>query len=217
MASFETPAERISRLGIQTVSPIDLLAVALSRRETDLAGAENSARIILEPGIGQLGDLSHSRLEQTAGFSHFESTKFLATMELGRRFALIQKGPATEVNNPDAVAALFEHIRNERQEHFCAAYLDAKSKVISQKTIHVGTLTMSVVGPREVFREAVREGAASLVVAHNHPSGDPTPSPEDISVTRTLAEVGRMLDIELLDHVVIGHNGYVSLKQRGLF
>src|SRR5262249_42746108 len=104
----------------------------------------------------------------------------------------------------------------EKREHFYAILLDSANHVMRKALIHIGTLTMSIVGPREIFREAVREGASSIIVAHNHPSGDPTPSPEDIESTKQLVQVGKLLDIPVLDHVIIGHEGYRSLSEMGL-
>ena len=114
------------------------------------------------------------------------------------------------------IVELFAYLKHEKKEHFCAVFLDAKNMVIRTATIHIGTQTSSIVAPADVFREALREGAVSVVVAHNHPSGDPTPSAEDIIVTDRLVELGRLLNIPVLDHVVIGERKSVSFRERGL-
>lgn len=180
--------------------------------------AESDARTALKRygGIRALANLSMQDLRESAGLEGFEALRTLALIELGRRAANASENKAIVIGDPDAVMHLLDHLRLERQEHFVAILLDAKNQVIRQATIHIGTLTSSVVGAREVFREAIRDGACSLIVAHNHPSGDPTPSPEDISVTKKLVEIGKMLDIPVLDHVIIGERRSVSMHQRGL-
>ena len=112
--------------------------------------------------------------------------------------------------------AHMDHLRYEKREHFVVILLDAKNNIIRIAPVHVGTLTASVVGAREVFREAVRDGAAAIILVHNHPSGDPTPSPEDHEVTDHLVQVGDMLDIPVVDHVVIGERSYRSFAQLGM-
>jgi DNA repair protein RadC len=120
------------------------------------------------------------------------------------------------LDRPEDVLRLFPNMRREKREHFCLVMLDAQNQVITSRVIHIGTLTMSVVGPREVFREAIREGASAIVVVHNHPSGDVTPSVQDLDLTEKLMEVGYLLDIPLLDHVIIGDPKIKSFRQSGL-
>lgn len=195
---------------------MDLLAVAFARRETDVSedvGRELAKRY--EP-LARLADAGADEVRELTGLEAFESLRNQALLELGRRAAGGGKGQPGAISSPEEVAKRLAHLRREKQEHFVAVLLDAKNTVLKVSTIHKGTLTMSVVGPREVFREAVREGASSIVVAHNHPSGDPTPSPEDIEVTARLVEVGAALDIPVHDHVIIGDPDWVSLRSRGL-
>jgi DNA repair protein RadC len=214
----ETTVSRLRTIGVHGSSPIDLVAVAFSRREEDaIAGEEMAHKVLRRFGqIGKVADISPDQIKADTGLEGFEALRCLALMELGRRAAGAGKGEVLNVDDPDSVADQFRELMRETREHFCALFLDAKNQLIRKHTIHIGTLTMSVVGPREVFREAIREGASSLVVVHNHPSGDPTPSPEDIQVTERLAEVGKMLDIFLLDHVIIGHRRNKSLRQMGV-
>ncbi len=208
---------RIQHFGLKAVSVVDLLTVLLAREERDVETNERVAQELARryPGA-RLADLSALDLKDAAGLESFEAHRFLAAFELGRRVAGQGKQMVTSINDQKAVYELFKHLAGEKQEHFCAAYVNSKNGVIATKTIHIGTVNMSVVGPREVFREAVRENAAGVVVAHNHPSGDPEPSPEDIQVTKKLVEVGTMLDIPLLDHVIIGNESFVSLYERGV-
>ena len=218
--------ERVQHSGFAGATVFDLLTLMVTREQRDL---ERNEAVVLQyfrqHTLPRLRDLSHEELEKTGGLEPFESARLLAAVELGRRSAgaaLGAKGSA--VSRSNEAYQLFAHLSGQHQEHFCAAFLDSKGKPIGQKVIHIGTLNMSVVGAREVFREAVRHNASSVIVAHNHPSGDPEPSPEDIKVTRALKDAGSLLDIPLLDHIVIGYptephdppERYVSLNERGL-
>jgi len=208
---------RVRDQGVGASSPRDLLAVAVSRREEDVA--EDAAQDILAKlgAIGKLADISPSVIQDWTGLDGFELVRFQAAVELGRRGAVASSGQKQEIDGPEDVVALFDHLRHEKREHLCAVLLDARNAIMRVVTVHIGTLTMSVVGPREVFREAIREGASSLIIVHNHPSGDPTPSPEDVQITKTLAEVGKMLDIPVTDHVILGERGrFTSLRRNGV-
>lgn len=211
--------DRVRSLGVRAASLPDLLAVGYSRRAEDAAMGEAMARQLLARcrSVEGLGEVSGADIAAITGLEGFEVLRAQALVELGRRVANAGKAQVQIIENPADVYELLERYRHEKKEHFLAVLLDAKKGVLRVAEIHVGTLTASIVGAREVFREAIREGASSLIVAHNHPSGDPEPSPEDVQVTRKLAEIGTMLDIPVVDHVVLGHRRFVSLKQRGLF
>jgi len=161
-------------------------------------------------------DLPYDVLRDECGLEGFEALRCLSLIEIGRKAALAGKGEVYAIEGPSDVMCLLEIPVSEKREHFYAILLDSANVVMRKALIHIGTLTMSIVGPREIFREAVREGASSIIVAHNHPSGDPTPSPEDIEVTKQLVQAGKMLDIPVLDHVIIGHGTYRSLSEMGL-
>jgi DNA repair protein RadC len=207
---------RVQQLGLQSVPIHDLLAIMLSREETDVEQNEAAALDLVKrhPGT-QILDIGQHELQNKGGLEPFEGLRILAAIELGRRVAGNKANLVTKINGVEDAFELFAWIGNEDQEHFCAAFLNSKGEVLSTRVIHIGTLNMSVVGAREVFREAVRENAASVIVAHNHPSGDPTPSPEDIAITRKLIEVGELLDVKVLDHVIIGSKGNISLMREG--
>ncbi len=205
--------------GLATLTPIELLTLAVTRDERDVATTETEVRQAFgDYQLPHYRDLSPADLHRVAGLEAYEAGRVLAALELGRRIGLATQGErATVVANSKDAYEVFRNLADEKQEHFCAAFFDSKGALITRKTIHIGTLNMSVVGAREVFREAVRHNAASVIVAHNHPSGDPTPSPEDVRVTRMLKEAGELLDVPVLDHLVIGHNGrYTSLQERGM-
>ncbi|HCE01197.1 MAG TPA: hypothetical protein DER07_09165 [Armatimonadetes bacterium] len=213
---------RLTLAGASSASIHDLLAVGLAKREADLELAEAEARRIVGSGASwiRVRDISAAEL-QGQGMSAFEAWRCLAWMEIGRRLATANKGMANSIEGPEDVAHLFQHLRNEKKEHFGVVLLDAKNSVLRTTVVHIGSLTASIVSPREVFREAIRDGAASIIAVHNHPSGDPTPSREDIAVTRQLVQVGELLDIPLLDHVILGdgvvpEREFCSLQREGV-
>jgi len=208
----ENALARVQSRGISTASLPDLVTIGFSRREDDVDGNESDAqKLVTKFGkISRFADLAASDL-QDFGLDGFENLRCLALVELGRRAANAGSGEKEKIETPaDAVELLKREYRGVRKEYFVAILLDAKNAVMRIAEVHVGTLTMSPVGPREVFREAVRDGASSIIVAHNHPSGDPTPSPEDRVVTEKLKQVGEVLDIPLLDHLVIGERYAMS-------
>jgi len=207
---------RVKATGVKGASPIDLLAVGYARREDDAAEAMGQRMLARFPGLQPLGEASVADLGELTGLEDFEVLRSQALVELGRRIGGAAKGPVSVIESPADVAVLLSFLKDEKQEHFYSVLLNSKNGVIRSHQVHIGTVNMSIVGPREVFREAVREGAASIIVAHNHPSGDPTPSPEDIEVTTKLSEIGSILDIPLLDHVIIGERRWVSLKEKGI-
>jgi DNA repair protein RadC len=146
-----------------------------------------------------------------------KAVEIRAAVELGKRICTLTDASRPVIRSPaDASQLLMSDLRFQSKEHFRALLLDAKNQVIRIAPISVGSLTESIVHPRELYREAIRHSSAALIVAHNHPSGDPTPSPEDIATTKRLVEVGRIVGIELLDHVILGDGRFVSLKERGL-
>lgn len=151
------------------------------------------------------------------GLGPAKAAQIKAAIEFGRRLVAASPEERPKIRSPrDVFNLIGPGLRDEKREHFVALLLDTKNGVLRQKTVSIGDLSSSIVHPREVFLEAIRHSAASMIVAHNHPSGDPTPSPEDAAVTRRLQEAGELLGIELLDHIVIGDNRFVSLKEKGL-
>lgn len=209
---------RIRHLGVRSVSLVDLCAAGFSRSEEDCrSGQEMGQRIAkrLDRLMG-VSDLPYEMLRDEAGVEGFDALRSLALIELGRRTAFAGKGDVQCIDHPKDVLTLLASLMHEKREHFYAILLDSANGVMRKALIHIGTLNMSIVGAREIFREAIRDGAASIIVSHNHPSGDPTPSPEDIQVTEKLVEAGNLLDIPVLDHVIIGNRDYRSLKELGL-
>lgn len=199
---------------------MELLAYAVSETDDDVDRWLPVARemMLANRKLRRLADLSMEELMTRFEVDEPRARRLLAMFTLGRKVGISGKGEADveTIGSPEDVAILLDDLRHERKEHFVAIYLDSKAVILRVATIHIGTANASIVGIREIFREAVREGAVSVIVAHNHPSGDPEPSTEDIEVTAKIKEAGKLLDIELLDHVIIGEKRWVSLNQKRL-
>jgi DNA repair protein RadC len=218
--SDERPRERLIRYGADSLSTAELLAILL-RTGTEQRSAVGLADHLLSSAcFGSLRGVANATVEEMAqvhGIGPAKAAQIKAAIEFGRRLVAASPEERTKIRSPqDVYNLLGPTLRDERREHFIALLLDTKGGVFRQCTVSVGDLSSSLVHPREVFTEAVRRSAASIIVAHNHPSGDPTPSPEDIAVTRRLVEAGELLGIELLDHIVIGDSRWVSLREKGL-
>jgi DNA repair protein RadC len=212
----ETPIERIEGYGLRGAPSVDLLAVSLFGGLPE-ARPTAEALVRMRGGLFGLVELSLAELtEPPLVLPRHRALEFLCALELGRRLEVSGRGPKLSVEGADDVAEILAPLRSEKREHVYVLLLDAKNGLMRTCMVHVGTLNMSLIGPREIFREAIRDGASSIIVVHNHPSGDPEPSPEDLEATAKLAEVGELLDIPLLDHVIMGDRGHVSLRRRGL-
>lgn len=213
----ERPRERVKQYGVESLSNTELIAILL---RTGVRGHSvlSVAQSILNRA-GNLRSLLAMNLEELRGIKGVGEAKaiqVIAGLELGRRLARSTLLERVKVDSPKAAADyMMDQMRYLHQEHFVALYLNTKNHIIGQETIFVGTLNSSLVHPREVFREGIRRSAASIILLHNHPSGDPQPSKEDLDVTQRLVECGRLLGIEVLDHLVIGDGIYVSLKEKG--
>lgn len=215
----ERPRERLIAYGADALSISELLAVLL-RTGTEQCSAIGLADLLLAR-FSNIRGVAHATIEEMAevhGIGPAKAAQIKAAIEFGRRLISASPEERTKIRSPrDVYNLLGPNLRDEKREHFVALLLDTKNGVMRSKTVSVGDLSSSIVHPREVFVEAIRHGSASIIVSHNHPSGDPAPSPEDIAVTRRLAEAGELLGIELLDHIVLGDDRWVSLKERGLF
>jgi DNA repair protein RadC len=167
-------------------------------------------------GLRLLKDASVDEMMSIKGIGSAKAVQIMAAVELGRRIHRLQYEDRYVIRSPeDAANYVMEDMRFLTQEHFVCLYLNTKNQVLHQQTIFIGSLNASIVHPREVFKEAFRRSAASFICLHNHPSGDPSPSREDIDVTKRLNECGKLIGIELLDHLIIGDQKFISLKEKG--
>ncbi len=211
---------RLKTLGLKAAMPTELLAYAVSKNDEEVDRWVPVVRELMLSNrkLRKLADLSVEELQRVFELEEPAARRLMAMFILGQKVGIAGRGDAEieSIDGPEDVAALLDDLRHERQEHFVAIYLDSKNVILRVATIHIGTANASIVGLREIFREAVREGAVGVIVAHNHPSGDPEPSPEDIQVTAKIVEAGKLLDIAVLDHIIIGERRWVSLNRQKL-
>ncbi len=213
----DRPRERLVNQGATSLSNQELIAIML-RTGTKQESVLHLANRVLNhfEQIQQLKDASIEELTSINGIGQAKAVQLLAAVELGRRLSSKQTDAKFTIRSPkDAASFLMADMTSLKQEHFVVLFLNIKNQVLHRQTIFVGSLNASIVHPREIFREAVRRSAASIVCAHNHPSGNPAPSPEDIAVTKRLMEAGSIVGIELLDHIIIGDHQFISLNEKG--
>jgi len=213
----QRPRERLLSNGPESLSNHELLAILLRTGTRDESVLQLSYRLLNHfEGLRQLKDATVEEITSIKGIGTAKAVQILAALELGRRINKLRYEERYVIRSPeDGAKYVMEDLRFLSQEHFVCLYLNTKNQVIHRKTVFIGSLNASIVHPREVFKEAIKRSAASIICAHNHPSGDPTPSREDIEVTKRLVECGRMIGIELLDHLIIGEQKFVSLKEKG--
>ncbi|WP_100011954.1 RadC family protein [Lentibacillus sediminis] len=213
----DRPRERLLKNGAAHLSNQELLAILLGSGTREEPVTALSHRVLMHfEGLKLLGDATIEELMAIKGIGSAKGVLLLSAIELGKRMHQYRPDDSYVIRSPeDGADYIMEEMRSLNQEHFVALFLNTKNQIIHRQTIFIGSLNASIVHPREVFREAVKRSAASIIVAHNHPSGDPSPSQEDIHVTRRLSESGKMIGIELLDHLVIGNRKFVSLKEKG--
>ncbi|MEK4714460.1 MULTISPECIES: DNA repair protein RadC [Sporosarcina] len=213
----DRPRERLIRQGAESLSNQELIAILLR------TGTKQESVLVLANRIlssfDKIQDLKDATIEElmlVKGVGKAKAVQILAAAEIGKRmYRKHSEGRYTIRSPEDAAAYLMTDMASLNQEHFVVLFLNVKNEVLHKQTIFIGSLNSSIVHPREIFREAVKRSAASIVVAHNHPSGNPSPSPEDIEVTKRLIEAGSIMGIEVLDHVIIGDHQFLSLKEKG--
>lgn len=211
------PRERLLASGPQALSDAELLGLLFGIGSRERTAVELAQQVISESGgIFGLYDASVHELLEINGIGEAKACIVLAAVELGRRVGRVRNPGRPVISSPEDVEGLLRgRIGNLDREHFIAVLLNTKNEVLDHPTISVGTLSASLVHPREVFKPAIRASAASVILAHNHPSGKVEPSPEDREVTHRLSEAAKIIGIEVLDHVIIG-DGYFSMKECGL-
>jgi DNA repair protein RadC len=214
----DRPRERLRALGVRALAARELVALLVGSGGAAGSAAAIADRILAESegSLRRLAALDVAALERVAGVGAATAARVLAALELGRRAAVESPGERDRIRGPaDVHLRLGPRVRDLPQEEFYALLLDSRHRVLREALITRGTLDASLISPREVFRLAVVEGAAAVILAHNHPSGDPAPSPDDRAVTRQIVEAGRALGIPVLDHVILGDGRYVSLAEDG--
>jgi DNA repair protein RadC len=218
LASSERPRERLASLGAEALSNAELIAILLRSGVEGMNVLQLAQKILVD--VGGLTGLHRTPYEDLCnvhGVGPAKAAQLNAAIELGRRFSVAEIEDRTIIHSPDDAAAIVQYEMGALEtEHLRTILLDTRNRVIKIAEIYKGSLNTSVIRVGEVFRDAVRANAASIIVVHNHPSGDPTPSPEDVAVTRAIIDAGELLNIEVLDHLVIGKQAFVSMKAKSL-
>ncbi len=214
----ERPRERLLNHGAEVLSISELIAIIIgtgtkSKNATVLAG-----EILAKAGgLKGIADKSVKELSEIKGVGIAKAAKIKALVELSKRFGSIVPGERAVIRSPrDVSEALMQEMRDLDKEYFKAILLNTRNQIIKFVTISIGTLNSSMVHPRELFKAAIKENSASIILVHNHPSGDPEPSKADIDITKRLVRAGLLLGIEVLDHVIVAGNRYLSFRERGM-
>lgn len=217
---YNRPYEKYEKLGIEALTDTELLAILLRSGTVDCNVIELSYKLLCSngkvPSLLSLYNMSYDELIKIKGIGKVKAIQIISLLELSKRISKEKYADSLKITSPKDIANYFmEEIRHNKQECFIAVLLDAKNKMIEHKTIFVGSLTSSIVHPREIYKLAIQKSANSILVMHNHPSGDPTPSKEDILITERLKKAGELIGIILIDHIIIGDKIYTSLKECG--
>ena len=211
------PREKLLQYGASALSDIELLAILLRTGTTSksvLHLAEDVLAQYKDKGLAAIMHISPQEIASIHGIGLAKAATVVAAVELGRRLSERAARTLEKVEGPEDVARyVIPSLRFEQKEHFLAMFLDIRNRILTLSTISVGSLTSSIAHPREVFREAIRYSAASVILVHNHPSGDPAPSREDIQLTKQMMKAGEIMGIPVLDHVVVAGDNFVSLKE----
>lgn len=220
LPAAERPRERLQQFGVEALSAQEILALILGRGISGESVTVTAQRLLKRfGGIKGLADATVEELSQVKGIGLAKAAQIKAAFELGKR---LESYPGTGkqpvlTNTAEVVSLVQGRLRGKKKEHFLALLLDTRGQLIRIAEVSVGSLDSSIVHPREVFKEAISASAASVIFVHNHPSGDTEPSKDDIGLTKRLAEVGGIMGIDVLDHVIVSDHGYLSLKAKGLF
>lgn len=219
LPDMERPREKLMSRGKETLNNAELLAILLRTGTREKSALELAHEIIAvnDEGLPGLCENTPEELARIKGIGKAKACQILAAIELGRRVATHPRKERVSIEKPGDIAELFmEKMRYYKEEHFSTLLLDTKGKVIEEVSVSIGDLNSAPVHPREVFKQAVKRSAAAVVLIHNHPSGDPTPSSEDLEITLRLIESAEILGIKVIDHIIIGDGVYTSLKSEDL-
>ena len=214
----ERPRERLATLGPQALTNAELIGILLRVGVKGENAVMVGQRLLKKfGGLTGLHRAPFSDLKKQHGLGVAKAAHIKAAIELGRRLTIESPEERPTINSPADAAVLVQYEMSAlEQEHLRVMLLDRRNRLLETVEVYKGSVNSSQVRVGELFKEAVRKNASAIIVIHNHPSGDPTPSPDDVAVTRAIVQAGKLLDVEVLDHLVIGQNKWVSLKERGL-
>lgn len=216
LAESERPREKLIKYGVGSLSNVELLAILIRTGTKNNSAIDLSQKILSfhSEGIRFLADCTLEELMQIKGIGLSKACQIISAIELGKRLAMSSLTHTPYIKSPLDVANVFmEEMRYYKKEYFKIILLNTKNQIITVEDISIGSLNSSLVHPREVFVRAIRKSSSSIILLHNHPSGNPEPSAEDIKITKRLIEAGKIIGIEVLDHIIIGDGKYISLKE----
>lgn len=218
LSADERPRERLEKSGPEALSKAELLAILLRVGVTGLNSVQLAQKILDDlGGLAGIQKASFAQVCNIHGVGPAKAAQIKAAIELGIRLKKENPDLSAAVNSPEDAAELVRYdMQGLVQENLWVILLDTRNRKIGVEKVYVGSLNASMVRVGELFRGALQRSAAGIIMAHNHPSGDPAPSPEDVTLTRAVVQAGKLLDVEVLDHLVIGHNSFVSMKEKGL-
>ena len=208
----ERPREKLIKKGPKALKKEELLAIILRTGLKGKNAIEVAKDILLKYGDKKLLNVSYEELRNMRGVGPTKAVQILAAIELGSRLFKEKSEKEVYINSSQDVIKEIEYIKENKKENFVVLYLDARNKLIYKETVSIGSLNANLVHPREVFEPAVKYLTAQIVLAHNHPSGDPDPSEDDLEITKRLVETGKILGIEVIDHIIVTKNNYFSFK-----
>ena len=212
----DRPREKLVAKGAENLKDSELLAILLRTGKAGKNVIEIASQILTKHSKKRLLQMTYEDLVKIGGIDSAKATTLLAAFELEKRALEVNDTNLPTIITPKDVVAQLTDLRHNKKEHFIALYLNARNQLVHKETISMGTLNANLVHPREVFDPPLKHSAAGIMVAHNHPSGDPKPSEDDLEITKRLAEAGKMMGIELLDHVIIAANSHFSFKEERL-
>ena len=217
LPSEERPVEKLLLNGADTLTNSELLAVLIGSGSKDSSAIEMSEKLLaLKGGLSGLATISANELTGIPGIGPKKAASIISALAIGRRVATSPRDKKIRLSSTSGLAEFFmEDMRYSRKEYFKVLMVNVKLEIIGVETVSIGELTGAPVHPRETFEPAIRKGAAAVCFAHNHPSGDPRPSEDDLKITKRLVECGDILGIRVLDHIIIGDGVYTSLKEEG--
>jgi len=210
------PRERLEKLGVSILSDAELLSIILQKGTKEENVIDMSHRLISKYGLNKLSSCSLNELQKIKGIGKAKASQVIALFEFNKRYSFSKYKRTAIKSSKDVFNYCAPKLRDLTKEHFMVLHLDTKNKVIKDEIISIGTLNCSLIHPREVFKSAIKESANSIILVHNHPSGESKPSIEDKEITKILVNSGELLSIKVLDHVIIGNNEYYSFKDKNI-
>ena len=209
----DRPREKLIAKGAENLKDSELLAILLRTGTIGKNVIEIASQILSKYSKKRLLQMTYTDLSKISGIDSAKATTLLAAFELSKRALEVNDTNLPVISDAKDAVAQLSDMRDLKKEHFVVLYLNAKNQLVHKETISMGTLNANLVHPREVFEPALKYSAAQIIAAHNHPSGDPKPSEDDLEVTKRLTEAGKMMGIEVMDHVIVSKNSYFSFKE----